>query len=69
MEDAFVGVGRLRAEVAVIFCLWVALGRRLSHDASHWGLLFLEEHQVDGSLEPFGHGDAFGFSADYQIAA
>ena len=69
MEDAFVGVGRLRAEVAVAFCLFGALGRRLSHDASHWGLLFLEEHQIDGSLEPFGKGDALGLRADYQVAA
>lgn len=69
MEDAFVGMGRLRAEVTVTFCLFVTLGRRLSHDASHWRLLFLEEHEIDWSLEPFGKGNALSLSADYQVAA
>lgn len=69
MEDAFVGMGRLRAEVTVTFCLLVTLGRRLSHDTSHWRLLFLEEHEIDWSLEPFGKRNPLGLSAYYQVAA
>ena len=47
----------------------MALGRRFGHDAGDRCLLLLEEHEIDGCLEIFRQGDAFGLSVDYQIAA